>query len=342
MKTTLRNDRAFLASKGIVLPAEIRYYLDERSAIANDAAIQSSLITQVNAGIPAYLSNILQPKVIEVLTQPMNATKITGEEGIGNWVTLTTQFPMAEAVGEVSSYGDYNENGTQGANYQWEDRQQYIYQGICQWGDQELERMSLAKIDHANQVRAAKTLNFAKFQNKSYFFGIANLQNYGLLNDPSLIAPIAPSTKTAGGTSWSKATPEEIVNDVTSVYIQAVKQTGQLVTSDDRMIVALSGISMGYINRTNSFGLSARKALADIYPKMEFVTAPEYTTAAGELLQMIFPTLQGQETLKSYFGDKLRAFPMFRALSSFKQKFAAGTWGVIIKQPTAIAQLLGI
>lgn len=342
MKTTLRNDRAFLASKGIILPPEMRYYADERSSIANDAAIQSSLVTTVNAGIPAYLANILQPEIIEVLVQPMNATKITGEAGIGNWVTKTTQFPMAESVGEVSSYGDYNENGMQGANYQWEDRQQYIYQGICQWGDQELEMMSLAKIDHANNVRKAKTLNFAKFQNKTYFFGVANLQNFGLLNDPSLQPAITPSTKTAGGTSWSKATPEEIANDITSMFTQAVRQTGELVTSDDKMILALSGISNSYINRTNSFGLSARKVISDVYPNLEIVTAPEYNTAAGFLAQLVFPSLQGQETVKSYFGDKLRAFPMFRALSSFKQKFAAGTWGAILKQPLGIVQMLGI
>lgn len=341
MKTTLSQDRAALAASGIHLPPSMKFYPDD-PRVAMDTAIQASLITTVNAGIPAYLANILDPTVIEVLVQPMNATKITGERGLGSWVTATAQFPVAESAGEVSSYGDYNENGMQNANYNWIPREQYVYQGICQWGDQELERMALAKIDHANQVRVAKTLNFNKFQNKSYFFGIANLQNFGLLNDPNLSPAITPSTKTAGGTSWSKATPEEIVNDVTSLYVQAVKQTGQIVSSDDAMKLALSGISLGYINRTNQFGLSAAKTLKDIYPKMEIIAAPEYTTGAGELAQMVFEKLQGQEVLISSFGDKMRAFPMFRALSSFRQKFSAGTWGCIIKQPTAISQMLGI
>jgi len=33
---------------------------------------------------------------------------------------------------------------------------------------------------------------------------------------------------------------------------------------------------------------------------------------------------------------------VFRDLSSFWQKFAAGTWGAILKQPVAVSQLLGI
>jgi hypothetical protein len=38
----------------------------------------------------------------------------------------------------------------------------------------------------------------------------------------------------------------------------------------------------------------------------------------------------------------MRAHPVKVELSSFQQKKSAGTWGAIIRQPIAIAQLLGV
>ena len=343
MTHTFRNHRAELAQAGLHFPDEVKFYDGlESGPIAHDAAIQASLITQVNAGIPAWLSNIIDPKIIEVMLAPMKAAEITGEKGIGNWTIQSTQFPLMEYAGEVSSYGDYNNNGSSSANVNWIDRQQYIYQGICNWGDQEIARYGLAKIDYANSVRKARGVAFARFQNKSYFFGISNLRNYGLLNDPALYPAITPTTKTAGGTSWAVAKPEEILQDITNLFHQLVLQTNELVDSNTPMKLCLSGVPASYMNNTNQFGLSVKAKLKEIYPKLEIITAPEYNTSAGELVQLIAPEVMGQEVLCSYFGDKLRAFPLFRDLSSFRQKFEAGTWGCIIKFPPGIAQMLGI
>ena len=335
MLSTFSQDRAALEAAGIYLPDTVRHYTD-------DAAIQPGLLTQVNAGIPAYLSNILDPKIIELLLTPTNATKITGERGMGNWTTLTAQFPTMEHAGQTSSYGDFNTNGVNGVNLNWTPRQQYLYQGVCSWGDHELAMNALAKVDYANAIRKSKVVNFNKFQNQTYFFGVANLQNFGLLNDPSLLPAIVPTTKAAGGTSWPKAKPEEIVQDVINVYTQLVKQTGQNVAQDDRLILGFSGFSSAYMNNTNQYGLSAKAKLMEIFPKLEIVSAPEYTTASGELMQLIVPNLLGQETVISAFADKMRAFPVIRHESSFTQKFSGGTWGCIIKLPVAIAQSLGI
>lgn len=181
MKTTLAQDRALLETAGIVLPSEFRSYTED--------AAQPGALTQVNAGIPAFLANFIDPKFIEVLVTPMKIAKITGERGMGTWTTKTAQFPQLEYSGEVSTYGDYNQNGSNGVNANWIPRQQYIYQSICNWGDHEMAMMALGKIDYANGIRNAKALNFNKFQNKSYAFGVAGLQNFGLLNDPLLRPP---------------------------------------------------------------------------------------------------------------------------------------------------------
>jgi hypothetical protein len=336
MKTTFSQDRAALEAAGVVFPKEVRGYIED--------AAQPGLLTQVNAGIPAFLTNYIDPKVIEVLLQPMKAVAITTEVGMGTWTTKTAQFPVIEYAGEVSSYGDYNNNGTAGANVNWVPRQQYIYQAICEWGDQEQELMGLGKINYADSVRKAKATAFNKFQNKSYFFGIANLQNYGLLNDPNLIAAITPMTKTGGGTAWSAASlSTEVYQDIASLFAQLQFQLQGLVDRDSEMILALSPQSdANGLTKTSQYNVSVADMIKKNFPNMRIVTAPEYATTGGQLVQLIVPSIMGQESLVSAYGDKLRAFPMFRALSSFQQKFAAGTWGCILKFPPAVAQMLGV
>jgi hypothetical protein len=334
MKTTLAQDRALLEAAGIFLPKEFRGYLED--------AAQPGILTQTNAGIPAFLANFIDPKFIEVLTQPMNATKIMEERGLGTWTTKTAQFPVIEHAGEVTTYGDYNTNGSAGANVNWVPRQQYIYQSICNWGDYEMELNALAKIDYANAIRNSKALAFNKFQNKSYFFGVSNLQNYGLLNDPNLTPAITPITKAASGTTWAVATANEVYQDIENLFGQLQSQLQGLVALDSEMVLAMSPTSEVALTKTTQFNVNVMDMLKKNFPKLRVVTAPEYATAAGQLVQLIVPSVMGQETLIAAYGDKMRSFPVFRDLSSFRQKFAAGTWGTVIKFPPGISQMLGV
>ena len=67
----------------------LRYAHD--GMIACDA--QPTLITQTNAGIPAFLSTYFDPKLIEVLVAPMKAAEIVGDEiKKGDWTTETAMF----------------------------------------------------------------------------------------------------------------------------------------------------------------------------------------------------------------------------------------------------------
>lgn len=178
---------------GIHMP-DVRDYIPAEFAqdygLAMDAA--GPLVTVSNAGIPSYLANYIDPAFTRVLTTPMKAAVIAGEVKKGDWTTLTATFPVIESTGEVSSYGDYSNNGSAGANANFPQRQSYHYQTITQWGERELEMAGLARISWANELNIASALVLNKFQNRSYFFGIAGLQNYGLLNDPALPAAIAP------------------------------------------------------------------------------------------------------------------------------------------------------
>ena len=310
--------------------------------VAQDS--QPSLITVSNSGIPAFMSTYVDPKMIEVLLAPMKAAEIAGGEiKKGDWTTETAMFLLVESTGETSSYGDYSENGVSGTNANFPQRQSYTYQTITQWGERELERASLAKIDYSNRLNIASVLTLNKFQNKTYFFGVSGLENYGLLNDPNLSAPISPTTKTAGGTEWADATANEVIADVTKLYVQLQTQANGTVDRDTKMTLAMSPISDGNgLTKVSEFNVTVADRLKKLYPNMTVKTAVEYTTDSGELVQLFADEVEGQRTVDCAFTEKLRAHPIVVATSSFKQKKSQGTWGAIIYRPVFVAGMLGV
>jgi Uncharacterized protein conserved in bacteria (DUF2184) len=323
---------------GLQIPEAARNY-----AIAQDA--QPVLVTTSNAGIPSFLTTYIDPAFIDVLVAPMRAAEIAGEEvKKGDWLTETAMFPVVESTGEISSYGDYSADGVAGTNFDFPQRQSYTYQVITQWGERELERAGLARINYANQLNIASALTLNKFQNKSYFFGVSGLQNYGLLNDPNLLAPIAPTSE-AGAILWSNPLKDAlgVLADVAALFAQLQLQANGLVELDTKMTLAMSpGSEANGLTKTTSFNVNVADLIKKNYPNMTVKTAPEYATASGNLLQLYADSIDGQRTAAVAFTEKMRAHPMKVELSSFKQKKSQGTFGAIIYRPFLIAQMLGV
>lgn len=310
-------------------------------ALACDA--QPVLVTTSNSGIPAFLSTFIDPKLIDVLVSPMKATEIVGEEvKKGDWTTTTATFQVVESTGQIAAYGDYSENGRAGTNFNFPQRQSYHYQVMTEWGEKELARAGLARIDYANRVSMASVLTLNKFQNKSYFYGVAGLQNYGLLNDSALPATISPATKAAGGTSWTNATALEVYADIQALFTNLQTRAKGLVELDTRMTLAMSPIAEVALTKVTTYNVSVSDMLKKNFPNMVVKTAPEYTTGGGELVQLIADEIEGQRTAITAFTEKLRAHPIIVAASSFKQKRSQGTWGTVIFRPFLISGMLGV
>lgn len=342
-------DFARLEGLGIHFPQDVVGYIPAGVSgdfrLAMDA--QPALVTVSNSGIPAYLANYIDPKLIEILVAPNKAAQIFGEVKKGDWTTLTATFPVVEHTGEVSSYGDWNQNGSTGANANFPQRQSYHYQTITQWGERQLEMAALAKIDWANRLNIASAMVLDKFQNQTYFLGLAGLQNYGLLNDPTLTAALTPGVKVANTPVWVfngvvTATANEIYTDVQSLFTQLVRQSQSLIEADTAMVLAMSPVSSVALTATNSFNVNVYDLLRKNFPNITFETAPQYATTAGNLVQLIAKTVEQQETGYCAFTEKMRAHAIVKDMSSFKQKKSQGTFGAIIFQPFAIAQMIGV
>lgn len=328
---------AQLAAKGVILAPGVKNVTTPLAQFAMDAAdLTPTLVGTPNAGIPAYLTTYVDPKVIEVLVAPMKAAEIVGESKKGDWTTLTAAFIQAEPTTEVATYGDYSADGSSGANVNYPQRQSYHFQTWTRWGERELEMAGAGRVDLAAQLNYASALGLSKFLNASYLFGVAGLQNYGLTNDPRLIAPVA------AGTDWATGAPEAIFNSVVTQFKQLQTQTQGIVTQDTELVLSMPPTASGDLNRANSFGLSAAKLLLDAFPKMKIVTVPEYDTAGGRLVQMWAPRVEGQDSATCGFTEKMRAHAIERYSSYFRQKKSAGTWGAIIWRPACMAAQIGV
>lgn len=356
-------DRPFLEDNGISWAPGVEplgYLAEDGSrhnyAIAMDAL--PTLSTDPNSAVPAMLTTLIDPQVYEVLFAPNMAAEIMGERKEGTWLNDTAMFPVAEATGEVSTYGDFNANGRAGVNTNWPQVQAYLFQLIKQYGERELERAGLARINWVSSIDKAAALNLNKYLNLTYFFGVSGLQNYGLINNPFLSAALTPATKAAGGTAWLNyttgqiiASANEIYNDILAVYQQLVTQNAGLVNAESAMTLALSPASEVGLHATNTFNVNVEDLLKKNFKNLRVKTAVQYgalsTTnpqgaAAGNTMQLIVDEVEGQKTGFCAYSEKMRSFPIIRLLSAFQQKAMSGSWGTVIRYPAGLAQMVGI
>jgi len=374
-------DRADFEARGVYLPSVVSYTPEEwkrdprlaqdgMARIAQDVfgyggfghnsmAMDAPpvMLTDPNSSVPALLTTTIDPDVFRVLFSPNKAADaLGGEIKRGGWLDDVIFFPVVEATGEVSSYGDYNENGNAGVNVNWPARQNYLFQVIKEYGEREVERGGLARVNWVSEIDRAAALTISKFLNLAYLFGIAGLQNYGLTNDPNLSAALTPATKAAGGTKWVTngvvtATANEIYTDFESLFYQLTLQTGGLVETDSDLCLLLSPPASVGLTATNSFGVNVGDLLTKNFPNVEIITIPQYTAQGalmpqgipgGEFMQLIARDLEGQKTAFPAYSEKMRAHPVIRARSAFSQKVSAGVWGTVVRAPAAIASMIGI
>jgi hypothetical protein len=326
------------------------------AAMAMDA--QPGLITQPNGAIPALMTTLIDPRVIEVLTMPEEMGSILGESLRGNWTSQTAMFNLTEMTGEASSYADTSNNGRSGVNTNWPQRQAYLFQTNIEVGDLEAARASEAKMNIVamKQRSAANTLN--KAMDTIYAYGVKGLQNYGMLNDPALTASLTPGTKLAGGVAWMNgttinATANEVFLDIQSLFTKVVNQAAGRVTvsAKNKMKLAMSPQSQVALTATNSFNVNVFDLLQKNFPQLTVETSMRYAAlsasnpqgnAGGNIVQLIVEVGDGQETVRGGFNEKLRAHPVVRERSAWTQKWTSGSWGSILFRPLAVSTMIGV
>ena len=312
---------------------------------AGKTAQDAALVTAPNNGVPGELTTFFDPEVIKILTAIRAARELTGGKEVlkGNAATTTAKFPVVEYAGHTGPYDDFADGGAVTINANWVARDNYLFQTTQVTGDLAQRRTATAKINLSAEMQQAAAEIIDVDANRFYFYGVAGLRNYGILNDPGLNGTITPAAVGTGDSPlWANKTQQQIYNDVLALFQQLVTQMGGRVKATDPLILAMSPAINVMLGKINDLGQSVLKSLNDYFPTLTIVVAPEYDTTGGELMQMIAPRVMGKDTIMLCPSEKMYSFAPLKIHSRVEQKFRAGTFGAVIARPAAIAGMLGM
>lgn len=314
---------------------------DSIDQLANDAA----MVTAANSGIPVEFTSYIDPMVIPILTATRGAREIFGEAKKGDWTTSYARFQTSEITGEVEAYTDYGQGGASDVNPTFPVRTQYIYQTNIRYGDREVDVASRARLQLAadKQRAAATVIDIAS--NKFALYGVADLEIYGLLNDPNLPAALSPlpNAEDTTKTLWADKTTKEIYEDVLYLFGKMAERGAGHIDANTELVLATSPATQVQLGKATDFNISARQMLETYFPKIRFVALPELATAtSGSSILLIAPTIEGLPTAQIGFSEKFRAMRLIPESSSFHQKFVGSSYGTIIYRPFAIGQMTGV
>ena len=306
-----------------------------------DGMVMDAAITSPNVGVPSVFTAYVDPAVVRILTAPRNARLLFGETKKGDWTTSSAIFKAAEITGETAPYTDYGNEPTADVNVVYPERDNYVYQTTIRYGEREAAVASRATIDliSEKQRSAAEVLDIDA--NKFYLRGVAGKRIYGLLNDPNLNADISPTT-VGSATQWADKTTIQIYDDIIKLFGELATNSAGRIAIDSDLVLAAPPAVMVMLGKSTEYGKSVIDILKNYFTNIDFVTLPELATASGNSVLMAARTVDGAPVAELGYSEKMRSHQLIPELSSYKQKFSAGTYGAIVLRPFAIQIMSGV
>lgn len=305
-------------------------------------ALDAALVTTPSAGIPVELLTLFDNRAIKILLAKRAATEIFNEVKAGTRADAVRKFRVLENTGYTQPYSDYANNGKSDVNYNFPMRENYLFETTIAYGDQEVAETSRAKISLVADKQMAATTAIAVDMNKFYMNGVAGLQNYGLLNQPNLPVAIVAANGAGGSATWASKTGTEIYNDIVALMADIASRTEGNVDQQTKYKLVVGPSSNAELNKLNAFGTETVLALIKRnFPNLEVVVAPEYDDTTKKI-QLIALDVDGTPTGEMAYSEKLIAGRVIPDLSSYRQKFMAGTYGAVVYRPVLVSTMTGI
>lgn len=332
--------------------ADLLRFVRAKQIIGVDNAAPA--ITAPNINVIAGALQYIRPKAIETLTAPRVADKISRAEKFGKWGDRVVVIKQKEYTGKTSADDGMTSDGLQvKTNYNYVSRGVFYY--TTGWLSTDLQEATTDGIQEnyrADQAEAA--MRTLAIDRNAYFFNGVEVAGsaapiYGFLNEPSLGAYTSVAANGAGGsTYWSTKTPQDIYNDVVAAINQLYVQSNGIVEDElanGKIKIAIAAGSLGQLDRTNEFGVTARKLLKETYgEKVVFEAVPQLNSADSDsdCMYVIFDMEGEQSTLLNGYVEMARAYPLFTKDSVVSQKISAATAGAIVQYPWAIVRFNGL
>lgn len=315
-------------------------------------AAPGTMVTTPNVNAPLGALNYIRTDGIEALVAPQVSDMIAKPQKNGTWGDETITFKIKEYTGTVSPDDGHVSDGLQvKTNYENLIRGVYYYTTGWYSNDrQEATAGAFAENYRADQAKAAmRTL--AVNRNLFFFNGVETQPSaipvQGLLNAEGLTAfkAVAAGAGDTNPTYWASKTPEEIVNDIVAAKQALNNQSYGLADAGlsagrGKLILAVATGAFGYLDRTNVYGLTARKLLDEMYgDKLVIIPVPQFNSAdsSSDVFYLIYDDGTTPTIINSYV-EMARAYPIFVKDSTTSQKISAATSGCIVQYPLFVVR----
>lgn len=329
--------------------------LDDRSLAGMFAAMDANVLTPTvmpgNLGVPVqFLQNWL-PGLVRTITQARKIDMLVGISTAGNWEDEEVVQGVLEPTGLAVLYGDYTNVPLSSFNMSYERRGVVRFEQGIRVGALEEARMGRVNVNAATEKRGSAALSLDILRNRVGFYGYNGGANrvFGFLNDPGLPAYVTVAAGT-GGTTWATKTFLEITADIRTAMGALQSQSGDTIDpTDTALVLAVATIASQFLAVTSDFGNSVKSWLAETYPKLRIVTAPELNGAnGGANVFYLYPeTVQdgstdGGKVFDQIVPTRFQTLGVEQQAKAYIEDYTNATAGVMVKRPWAIVRRSGI
>ena len=307
-------------------------------------------------GTPSFLTTVWTNKFYEVITRATVFEEVSHSFQQGTFGITNIKIPTVSFDGNYSLYSDFAAQGNSNINVNWIDRQVVNFEQTLVYGDLAVAQMSMGKIDYISKLRESLMRQIKLHQDALGFFGYsANMNIYGLLNDPSL-APTITAGQKAGAPSgnastlWQFATFFEIIADIISLR-QAITSRAGGKDDDDALCYLLLPTSVWqYLSTPSPLGnITVRDWIQKEYSNMRLIKAPlldgtgtPIGSSTPNQLVLIMDNFDGQECLLNSFVSLYNSHGVVRSASSYQEKVSYSLGGAIVSNGIGIQIMTGV
>lgn len=251
---------------------------------AMDSALQP-LVTTASITTPIQFLQSWLPGFVAIITAARKADEILGIVTAGAWEDEELVQGTLEGTANGAIYGDYTNVPLASWNVTYESRTIVRYEQGMRAGVLEEARAGKVNINSAETKRNASTEQLEIFRNTVAFFGFnsGNGRTYGYLNDPNLPAAVPfPATGTGSSTAWADKNFAQIQADIRLMVSTLRSQSQDTIDPETvPLTLVLPTDVVDYLTTTTDQGVSVRAWMAEAYPKIRVVSAPQMELAIG-------------------------------------------------------------
>jgi hypothetical protein len=308
-------------------------------------------VTSPSIGVPVQLVQNWLSGFVMILTAKRKIDDIVGISTVGAWSDEQIVQGIMENTGAAVPYADITNIPLSSYNTNFVTRTVIRFELGMQVGALEQARQAAMRVSADGVKRDSAALNLEVARNRTGFYGYNSGDNntYGFLNDPQLPAYVTVASGT-GGLTWVTKTAEEICADIlTAVGALVTNSKGQIDPDSQETTLTLPISRVQYLNKVNTYGLTAKAWLNKTYPKMRIVSAPELDNAnGGSNVFYLFAdsvndtSSDDKRTFIQVVPAKFQVLGVQQIPKGYIEDYTNATAGVMCKRPFAVYRGSGI